>query len=213
MKLKNIIYFAAISLLILNILLLFKIKINNLENIKSYRLYSNNLSNNNNNENYEFVKYMYLNNIKFLNKPINLELKISRYNNKKVDTIQLKDIIKRNKTFLIFRYSYMDCQACVNKFFQFLNEKKECLKNVNVVLFTDDPNIEEVFETSRVTLKGYFEIFQTHGIITDIDSMHFPYLFTVSDGRTSNNIFIGQESHIDEVKDYLEAFKYVHSYE
>lgn len=126
-----------------------------------------------------------------------------------LEKIPIKTLLDNKRT-LYFRYSYADCDWCVQSTIKLL--KKEFLNDeTNKVILLTNSYSERDFllkEKYNKSLFPTFEIVTAKGLGIPLENKTLPFLFTV-ENYAIQKIFIPQRADTLKTIEYL---KYIHSY-
>ncbi len=129
--------------------------------------------------------------------------------------IYLKDLfLSQKKKKIIFRYSFRDCNLCIDSVFKVLREiKKENLKNsYDIILIKDaksfrDFKIQLLYD--NMMYPTYFlSIDEFGGLGLPIENKNMPILFVMNSKMTVSKIFIPNKDHLNETRKYIKSLIY-----
>jgi len=123
------------------------------------------------------------------------------------DTILLSKIIRTNKNYLIFRYSYSSCSNCISQITQLLYQYRDSLINTEILLLPHYLSYRDLVVQNSDTFNKAFRIFMPikNQIGLPLDEKDLPYLFLIDDGKIAKHIFVADPSEIDLLKGYLKT--------
>jgi hypothetical protein len=176
-------YYITICLVILNLSLVFKCKRISDVYKEEETTYKNGLSILANKV--VFYKSLYQLSFNTYNYPINLSQKVVSIK----DTISLNDIFKKGDSYLVFKYSYQDCNTCIDKVYQKLDYYKDSLPYKTVV-FTNQRNLRDLLSESSRNSK-LIPVYSLSGnkLCETIDGIHSPILFILNEQHKISSIF------------------------
>jgi hypothetical protein len=131
----------------------------------------------------------------------------TRLINIKGDTIPLLNVLKINKCYLIFRYSFTSCSNCISEVTQLLYANRESLKNIEVLLLPYYQSYRDLIVQNSTSFNKAFALFMpiNNQIGLPIDNKDLPYLFFINDGKIAKHIIIADPSELDLLKGYLKT--------
>lgn len=111
---------------------------------------------------------------------------------------------------IFFRYSKLNCKACVDNSFEIINKilkKNDVLKKVRVLVNYNSPRILEAMVEKNNVEDIIFINTNGYSVINDLDEMQIPYFFTVDENYKINSslIVINELPHRTET--YLDTYK------
>jgi transcriptional regulator with XRE-family HTH domain len=180
---KNVFFYITLCLVILNMILLIKYKrIGDIYKEEEI-MYKNGLSVLA--SKVAFYKSLYQISFNNNNCPVNLSQKVVSIK----DTINLNDIFKKGDSFLVFKYSYQDCNTCIDKVYQKLDYYKDSLPYKTVV-FTNQRNLRDLLSESSRNSK-LIPVYSLSGnkLCETIDGIHSPILFILNEQHKISSIF------------------------
>lgn len=199
MKTFNI--FIIISLIFLNIILLGKYKLCQREGQNELTTKGELTSQ------LQYYKYLLLFNFQYNNEPINLNTTVISLDSIDTDTLILREILHPNKNRIIFRFSYLDCQDCINKTFSEIDAFRERMDNCEIVILSNFENIDDFIAKNKVYYKHkyhcYYLLDETIGI--SVDTLNIPYLAFINKGFYAEDILPIDNFNSDLIKDFLNS--------
>lgn len=204
MKLPTFLFYFIIALLtIANIFLLISIKKKNEDYNSIYQNYRSNLSILNS----RVKKYQTYYTFSLLNE--NLKTKtdqkvVSLAN----DTLSFQEIFLAKKTYLIFKYSNLNCNSCIESIFKKLNSVVDSLSNIDIVVLTYQESIRNLISESMFINNGSYKIYLLleNNINAKMDGNDLPELFIIKNGIEIENIFF-VDSTDDFINEYFEIIR------
>lgn len=131
------------------------------------------------------------------------------------DTITLNEVVNDREYFLVFKYSDSMCGGCVLTIISKLNQMREDISCLNILLFVHYSSFREMrFHLQSIAeynLPSYFV--EKNSIGLPIDNENVPYFIFIDDGELSKHTFIVDLEHLERVDEYLQniAYKYCHN--
>lgn len=121
--------------------------------------------------------------------------------NEKGDILLLKDIIKSTK--LIFRYSELNCDVCVDKQFEALNKYIDIYGSENILILSQYNKLRNLNIFKRIN-NIKLSVFNLATIISnmEIEKAGLPYFFIIDSHLTTKDFFIP----IKEIDNYTHSF-------
>ncbi len=199
---KKTTYILIIILIILNSVLAYKIKTNSNEFITIYSLLNKKLDKNKS----ELLTFKQ----NFIQEKGNENLKLDG-NLELIDiegnTVLAKDIIKKNS--LVFRFSELNCGACIDAEINALVDNKDKIKKdvIFIVYYQDNRNLfvfyKEFQKKGLTNIKMYLS--PNKGLSIAMDKLNMPYYFCVNSNLVMSNFFIPQKEKPKLSQVYLEC--------
>jgi hypothetical protein len=192
---KNVIFYIALALAILNVSLIFKCK--RIKEIyeEEETIYKNGLSVLA--SKVDFYKSLYKLSFENYNYSVNLSQEAYVAN----DTLNLYDIFKKGNSYLVFKYSYKDCSTCIDKVYQKLDYYKDYLP-LKTVVITSQRNLRDLISEQNIKAKSIpVYLLAGDSICKIIDDINSPILFIVNEQQKISSIF-----KIDSSGEFLDDF-------
>ncbi|MDD3322731.1 MAG: hypothetical protein PHS59_14930 [Paludibacter sp.] len=144
----------------------------------------------------EFKSYMYSEYF-----PIDSNMVLTSDKGKK---IMLKNIVK-NGARLIVRFSYLNCEACVESQIKIINEFSHNFKAENVIFIASYDNLRNL-KMFNMTNKTKYAIYNVEGdILKQIDERNEPHFFILDNSMRARFVFIPHKELPELTKVYLKA--------
>jgi len=124
------------------------------------------------------------------------------------DSISLSSVLKPDKRYLVFRYSYSSCSNCISQITQFLFQYKDSISKTEILLLPHYLTYRDLIVQNASAFNKAFRIFMpiNNQIGLPIDKEDVPYLFFIDDGRMAKQLIVADPSEIEVLVGYLKTF-------
>lgn len=200
MKIFNI--FIIISLVFLNIILLCNYKIYKREGQNELATKSELTSQ------LQYYKYLLLFNFQYNNDPINLNTSLISIGSTNIDTLILREILHPNKNWIIFHFSYLDCEACINRAFSEIDAfRKRINNNYEIVILSHFENKDDFIAKNKIYYKYRYQCYYLldENIGLAVDTLNIPYLAFINKKSYAEDILPIDNYNIDLIEDFLNS--------
>ena len=119
------------------------------------------------------------------------------------EEILLKEYIKKNSPFLVFRYSETHCLSCVEEQLRIQSEFDLNNKNIRM-LFLCDFSSRKKLNFFKKTNNIESDVLVLKDLKLDVDDLNEPYYFLLNDDYAIMNLFIPRISNASLTIEYLE---------
>lgn len=188
---KNIITICVIAFNVVLVVLLFKKDNNQAVQIQD--------------ENYVFrtrVFNDYMKSMKYTGNPLKSDLTITDFNSSEYS---LKNIVQfHNK--LVFRYSYISCNVCIDTIMKIVNEYSKYVGNDKIIILSQYANKRDYKNFVRINNVKQ-PIYHLQDSLCRADELGLPYFFVINDNMVTNNFFLPRKEYPQMIKTYLESIK------
>ncbi|MDD2381466.1 MAG: hypothetical protein WCY58_12015 [Mariniphaga sp.] len=124
------------------------------------------------------------------------------------DTLYLNEIVKEKS--LIFRYSILSCNSCVDSVFYYIRENEEILGDLKILVFTYFNDLRHFIVTARLNRISY-DIFLIPDNKLDMpqDNPLIPFFFLVDENCNISNFYYinNVDKQKKQIKEYFESIK------
>lgn len=125
---------------------------------------------------------------------LNKDIKDQLLVNLEGDTLKLSEIIMHKN--LIFRYSILNCQSCIDSVFYQMKEFDDKIGRDNILIFTYFREVRHFIVSARLNqIKyGIFQVPKNQLLIKE-DSLGKPFFFTIDKDLTVKDVFYIYDYH------------------
>ena len=124
------------------------------------------------------------------------------------DTIYTLSDFMNEERKLVFRYSFIHCNACVDTLMKLVNKFSDEVGDDKVVILAQYANIRDYKNFVRINNIKH-SIYQLQDSLCKADELSIPYLFVLEDNMTISNFFLPRKEYPKITEQYLESIKNV----
>jgi hypothetical protein len=128
-----------------------------------------------------------------------------RVTDKDNNTIKIENILNGTKK-LIVRYSYLNCNSCVDTVIKYATNFAQKNGNKKISVFADYTNTRDFYLFLRLN-KNNLDIFRTAGHVSKIDERNVPYMFVLNEDMTISHLFIPHKEYPHLINWYFEVIE------
>ena len=107
---------------------------------------------------------------------------------------------------LVFRYSFIHCNVCVDTLMKFVNKFADEVGKDNVVIFAQYANKRDYKNFVRIN-QVKTSIYHLQDSLCKADELSIPYLFILEDNMTVSNFFMPRKEYPKITEQYLQSIK------
>ncbi len=122
------------------------------------------------------------------------------------DTIYTLSDFMNEERKLVFRYSFIHCNACVDTLMKLVNKFSDEVGDDKVVILAQYANIRDYKNFVRINNIKH-SIYQLQDSLCKADELSIPYLFVLEDNMTISNFFLPRKEYPKITEQYLESIK------
>lgn len=147
------------------------------------------------------LKENYLSSIRYENTKLNKNLIVKKKN----ELISIKSLAGNSKK-MVFRYSALGCQPCVDEQFRLLEEYADGIGRSNILIISSYRDEFAANNFKRIN-KTSFEIFNLESMEIEIEKYGFPYYFLLLPDMKVSKVFIPVKEIPEMTEKYFELIK------
>jgi hypothetical protein len=124
------------------------------------------------------------------------------YNN----TLSISDVFSQKKSYLVFRYSFNDCNSCVYTIYQYLWNIKSNNNDIDIIIMPYFQELREMIATNTNAFRNRFPsyLIGKTGLGLPVDKKELPYFFILDKDRKVQDVFVIDLIFEHLVKEYLD---------
>jgi len=142
--------------------------------------------------------------IRFQNYNLPIDKQLNIYSEQ--DTISFADLVEKYKELLIFRYSEVNCMACVEK--EIVNLRDFIDRNdIKLVVIASYTNDRDLFLFKRVNKIPKYIIYNIKegALNLPVENINLPYYFILDSNYKANNLFVPDKNFPERSLKYLNS--------
>ena len=137
------------------------------------------------------------------NMPLDLESTIVSIDRR---SLVLKDVIRRDSMYLIFRYPLSYCGDCIDDIFEQLHHLNENMHCIQVIVILSHYLTAREVRIKMLPYEDKFRIYRAliYNIGLPLDKEEVPYFVFVDDGKTAKHSLVTTQNTVSIVSEYLQ---------
>lgn len=133
---------------------------------------------------------------------ISKKLEIINQNGDKIDFASYMS----ERQYLIFRYSFLNCQPCVDEVLRLLKMSMNEVDSSQILIFSNYQLLNDLKKFRRIN-KIFDEVYKVDSLNLPIDKLNIPYFFVLGKNMQVSHIFIPQKESPKTTERYLNMVK------